>query len=474
MTIGLVVIGIVGYGFHSGDRLNTVDASLVRSAMKIKLEAFTTNLVFEGLVAEGLATDFESVWAPMDAAMGDFRSVANENKKRGALLPFRSARVDDADIEDLERKLLAFKEKAAERFTNRRISLLDDEADRDYRLAFKDLVGHMEALEGRLRRRMSMNLTLFRYSQTAMIVVCVLLTVLASILLQRFSDQQSKSYAALQAANQQLENEIVERRRSEEAVRASEERFRLLVEELKDFSNAVSHDLRAPLINLKGFSREIETALDVIRPVITEALAATDVNNKKEVTAAFYEDLPEAIDFIDAAISKMERLLNAILKLSRLERRDLLFERLDINAIVRDTLKSLGHQIKTHGVSLSVVDLPETTADRVSMEQIFTNLIGNAINYLDPGRAGVIEIGGEARPDENVFFVRDNGRGIRKSNIEKVFNIFERLGTDSVAGQGMGLAFVRALVRRHGGDVICESEYGIGSTFTFSISKRIF
>ena len=473
LTIGLVVIGIVGYGFYSGDRINTVDASLVRSSMKIKLEAFTTNLVIEGLLAEGLATDFESVWAPMDAAMRDFQSVADENKKRRALMPFRSAQVDEADIEHLERKLLAFREKAAERFTNRRISLLDDEADRVYRLAFKDLVGHMEALEDRLRRRMSRNLRLFRYSQTAMIVLCVLLTVLASILLQRFTDQRTRAYAALQAANERLENEIAERRRSEDAVRASEERFRQLAEELKDFSNAISHDLRAPLINLKGFSREIETALDVIRPAITKALEAADVNNKKKVTAAFYEDLPEAVDFIGAAISKMESLLNAILKLSRLERRELLLERLDINAVVRDTLKSLGHQIKTHGILVSVGDLPETTADRVSMEQIFTNLIGNAINYLDPGRAGEIEIGGEARLDETVFFVRDNGRGIRKPDIEKVFSIFERLGIDSVAGQGMGLAFVRALVRRHGGDVICESEYGIGSRFTFSIFKRI-
>ena len=229
LTIGLVLIGIVGYGFYSGDRINTVDASLVRSSMKIKLEASTTNLVIEGLLGVGMATDFEPVWAPMDAAMRDFRSVADESKKRRALLPFRSAEVDAADIEHLERKLLAFKEKAAERFTNRRISLFDKEADRVYRLAFNDLIKYIEALEDRLRRVMSENLTLFRYSQTAMIVLCILLTILASILLQRFTDQRSRSYAALQAANKRLEKEIAERRRSEEAARASEERFRQLV-----------------------------------------------------------------------------------------------------------------------------------------------------------------------------------------------------------------------------------------------------
>ena len=473
LTIGLVLIGIIGYGFYSGDRINTVDASLVQSSMKIKMEASTTNLVVEGLLGEGLATNFQPVWAPMDAAMRAFRAVVDESKKRRPVLPFRSASVDAADIERLESKLSAFKEKAAERFANKRISFIDDDADRVYRLAYKDLVEHLKALEDRLHRVMSRNLTLFRYSQAAMIILCFLLTVLAAILLQRFVGQRARSYAALQAANDRLENEIAERRRSEEAVRASEERFRQLVRELKDYSNAVSHDLRAPLINLKGFSREIEASLEVIRPVIAEGLAAMDGNRKKEVTTAFYEDLPEAIEFIDASIAKMERLIYAILKLSRLERRELLLEPLDINTIVGDTLKSLGHQIKTHGICLSFGTLPETRADRVSMEQIFSNLVGNAINYLDPERAGVIEIGGEGRQDENIFFVHDNGRGIEKSNVEKVFNLFDRLDADCVAGEGMGLAYVRALVRRHGGDVFCESEYGVGSKFTFSISKRI-
>ena len=118
LTIGLVLIGIVGYGFYSGDRINTVDASLVRFAMKIKLEASTTNLVIEGLLSEGLAADFEPVWAPLDAAVRDFLAVVDESKKRRAVLPFRAASVDAAGIGSLKRKLSAFKEKAAEGYAN--------------------------------------------------------------------------------------------------------------------------------------------------------------------------------------------------------------------------------------------------------------------------------------------------------------------------------------------------------------------
>jgi len=596
VAIGLVLIGIVGYGFYSGDRINTVDAALLWAAMKVRLEASTTNLVIEGLLGEGLATDFEPVWAPLDAAVRDFRSVVDESKKRRVVLPFQTAAVDAAGLENLQRRLSAFKEKAAERYADRRISLLDEESDRVYRQAFKDLVGDLEALEDHLRRVMSANLDLFRYSQAAMIVLCILLTALAAILFQRFAGRLARAYSALQATNERLKNEIIERRRSENAVRTSEERFRQLAEnimdvfwledvgatnrivylsptferwsgrrtaevyadnrifwqmvhpeererviksyrefargtgefesgfrivspdgsirwvrcrgfpirdaggrmqrvaglaqdvtgqkrkeelreqlvrELKDFSNAVSHDLRAPLINLKGFLREIEAALEVIRPVIDEALTAADEKRKKALNSAYYQDLPEAAEFIKTAVAGMERLTGAILNLSRLERRELLLERLDVNAIVRDTLKSLGHQIKARGISLSVRDLPETMADRLAMEQIFSNLVDNAVKYLDPDRAGEIEIGGEDRLDEAVFFVRDNGRGIKDADLERVFNLFERLGTDSVAGEGMGLAYVRALVRRHGGEVFCKSEVGVGSKFTFSISKRI-
>ena len=471
--IGLLMIAIVGYGFYAGDRINTVDAAMLRAAMKIKLEASTTNLVIEGLLGDGFAADFEPIWQPLDAAFRDFRSVFDESQNRLAILPLPADALDPDDIEILAAKLALFKDKAGKRFASKRISSLDEEVDIIYRQAFRDLLRDLDALEDRLRRLMADNLLFFRTSQTAMLGLCVLMAILAAFMFQRFQSARARAYSALQKANVQLETEITERKRSESAVRASEERREQLVRELKDFSNAVSHDLRAPLINLKGFSREIQAALEVIRPIIDEALAATGGNSHKEVAAAFYEDLPEAVDFIDASVSKMDRLTNAILKLARLGRRELLLEQLDMNAIVRDTLKSLGHQIKAGGIRLDVGDLPAASADRVSMEQIFSNLVGNAVNYLDPGRDAEIEISAESRLDETVFHIRDTGRGIKNDDLKKIFNMFERLGNDSVAGEGMGLAYVQALVRRHAGEIYCESEHGVGTRFTFTISKRL-
>jgi len=466
LAIGSVLVGIVGYGFYSGYRINTVDAALVRAVMKIRLEVSTTNLVIEGLLGEGLAADFEPVWNPLDAAVQNFRSVVDQSKSHITVVPFRSDAVSSADMVDLDRKLLAFKEKAKERYANKRLSFLDEEGDRVYRQAFRDLRGNLEALENRLRSVMSRNLTLFGYSQTAMIGLCILLTVIAGIVFQRFAGQRARAYDALREVNERLETEIAERRRSEE-------RLAHLVEELKDFSYAVSHDLRAPLINFKGFSKEFKAALEVIRPVIDDAVAELNGKRKQEVTAAFYEDLAEAVGFIDASVLKMERLINGVLKLSRLDRRELIPERLDMNQIVEDTLKSMAYQIKSRNIKMAVGDLPPTVADKVAMEQVFSNLLGNAINYLDPGRAGEIEITAESRLEENIFRVRDNGCGIKKADIPKIFNLFERLGRNSADGEGMGLAYVRALVRRHGGTIRCESEFGAGSTFTFTVSKGL-
>jgi len=466
LSIGLVLVGIVGYGFYSGYRINTVDAALLRAVMKIRLEASTTNLVIEGLLGEGLAADFEPVLHPLDVAVEDFRSIVHQSKHQIPLLPFHPDPISSTDMAELDARLSVFKEKAGERYTNKRRSFLDEEADRIYRQAFRDLTGELESLESRLRSTMSRNLVLFGYTQTAMIGLCILLTIAAGIVFHRFAGQRAKAYDSLQAANERLEKEIAERRRSEE-------RLSHLVDELKDFSYAVSHDLRAPLINLKGFSREFKSAFDVIRPVIDDATAELDEKRKQTVTSAFYEDLAESIGFIDTSVLKMERLINGILKLSRAGRRELILEKLDMNRIVSDTLKSLAYQVKSRNIRMITGDLPPTVADKVCMEQVFSNLLSNAINYLDPERTGEIEISGESRSDENVFHIRDNGSGIKKDDIPRIFNLFERLNRNPVEGEGMGLAYVRALVRRHGGIVRCESEYGVGSTFTFTVSKGL-
>ena len=107
------------------------------------------------------------------------------------------------------------------------------------------------------------------------------------------------------------------------------------------------------------------------------------------------------------------------------------------------------------------------------MEQVFSNLISNAIQYLSPDQTGEISIGAEHHPDETVFHVRDNGRGIQSSDLTRIFDIFQRAGAANIPGEGMGLTYTRALVRLHGGRIWCDSIVGEGSTFFFSIAVRL-
>jgi signal transduction histidine kinase len=107
------------------------------------------------------------------------------------------------------------------------------------------------------------------------------------------------------------------------------------------------------------------------------------------------------------------------------------------------------------------------------MEQIVGNLLGNAVKYLDSERAAEIEITAERGEEETVFRIRDNGRGIAREDMDKVFAPFRRVGRQDVPGEGMGLPYVQALVRRHGGRIWCESELGVGTTFSFAIPNHL-
>ena len=214
-------------------------------------------------------------------------------------------------------------------------------------------------------------------------------------------------------------------------------------EELKRFAYIVSHDLRAPLVNLKGFSAELRSALAVLHSVMDKALLHLDEEERRSAALAIEEDIPEALEFIDSSVTRMDGFINAVLKLSRVGRRELNFEPIDMNDLVQSTLDTLAHQIEERQVSVTVEPLPDIVADRTSLEQIMGNLLNNAVVYLDPNRPGKIEITAEKGERETVFHVCENGRGISEGDMDKVFAPFRRAGRQDVAGEGMGLSYVQ-------------------------------
>jgi signal transduction histidine kinase len=184
-------------------------------------------------------------------------------------------------------------------------------------------------------------------------------------------------------------------------------------------------------------------------------------------------DIPEALGFIETAVTRMDRLIEVVLQLSRLGRQELHLEPVDATSLVQDTLRTLAHQIAERQVQVHVGPLPVVQADTLALSQIFGNLLANAVAYLDPSRPGVLAITATQHPEQTVFTVQDNGRGIAAADIPYIFEPFRRVGRQDVPGEGMGLAYVQLLVRRHGGDITCQSTLGVGTTFTFSIAHRL-
>ena len=268
---------------------------------------------------------------------------------------------------------------------------------------------------------------------------------------------------ALQEAYLKLELRVKERTAELEAVN----------EELKTFAYTVSHDLRAPLVNIKGFTGELRLTLEDVQAAIEPLLSQLDEPQRQIINSAFQQDIPEATHFIDTSVNRMDSLVNAILKLSRLGRKDLDFEPVEMEPLVKNVLKSLAHQIEQKQVQIQLDTLPTVVADHTAMEQVLGNILNNAVVYLNSNRPGRIEISGQRHFNETLFQIRDNGRGIAESDRHKIFELFRRAGKQDVPGEGMGLAYVRTLVRRHGGRIWFESQPDAGTTFFFTIPHNL-
>jgi PAS domain S-box-containing protein len=265
--------------------------------------------------------------------------------------------------------------------------------------------------------------------------------------------------------------DISESKRAEEKLQHYSAELAEVNEELRRFTNIVSHDLRAPLVSLKGFSTELRQSIDALRESEEELLANLPESKRAAVAEALKETIPEDLGFIESSVTRMDHLTVALLQLSRAGRREFHMEELDAGALLQETVGSLGHQIASRHIVVEIGPLPRITSDRAAIEQIFGNLLDNAIKYLDPERPGRIEVSAEETADTDLFRVVDNGRGIAEDDMDKVFAPFRRAGAQDVPGEGMGLAFVKALLHRLGGRIECHSQFGVGTTFSFTLPR---
>jgi signal transduction histidine kinase len=249
--------------------------------------------------------------------------------------------------------------------------------------------------------------------------------------------------AELSEANEQLQNQIGERRQAEEALRIRNR-------ELESFVYMASHDLRTPLVGVEGFARLLE----------------------EDYAERLDADGREYLSRVRANVADMDDLLSDLLELSRVTSREEPKEMVSVAEVVAQSLQQLGHMIDDAGAEVIVPqDLPTVCASPTRLRQVFANLIANGIKFSREDVAPRVEIAWEKLPDGYRFLVKDNGIGIPEKYREQIFELFTRLKDKDVSGTGIGLGIVQRIVEGHEGKVGVDSTMGEGSTFWFTLPR---
>ncbi len=246
------------------------------------------------------------------------------------------------------------------------------------------------------------------------------------------------------------------------------------------FVYSVSHDLRSPLVNLQGFSKELGLIGDDLKRLIDAEGVPDPVRQKARVMIE--GEMGESIGFIRSAVTRLGAIIDALLRLSRVGRVEYRRQEVEVGPIVARVVSALRGTIGSKQVAVSVEGLPAALGDATAVEQIFANLIGNALNYLDPGRPGRVVVKSVAPdpatapapalgPNMVVFAVEDNGLGIPDRYRDKIFTAFQRLHGDIAKGEGIGLALTRRVVERLDGRIWFASAEGRGTTFFVALPR---
>jgi signal transduction histidine kinase len=233
--------------------------------------------------------------------------------------------------------------------------------------------------------------------------------------------------------------------------------------ELESIISFISHDLRTPLVNIKGFSSELKRDCATAYKLLENIELPHE--HKNTLAKIFEKYVPESINFIQTSTEFMNNIVTSLVQVARAGIAAVNPEKLDMNVIVETVIKMLETKIKQSSAQIVVEKLPCCIGDKTQITQAITNLIDNAIKYRDPSRGARIRIRGAVSDQQAIYCVEDNGIGIDPRHYDEIFDMFFRLHDKTIGGEGIGLCMVKRMVDRNDGRIWVESQVGAGSKF---------
>ncbi len=261
-------------------------------------------------------------------------------------------------------------------------------------------------------------------------------------------NKMTESLKKVTASRDELDREVTVRKRAEEQLLKSNVELTAVNDELEAFSYSVSHDLRAPLRGIDGFSQRLLT----------------------KYTDEFDEKGRHYLERVRAGCLRMGQLIDDLLQLSRVTRSKMKHENVDLSIIAHKIALELKESKLKREVEFVIEDGLRTRGDTHLLRQVLENLLGYAWKYTSKNASAKIEFSTVEHNGKQAFFVRDNGVGFEMNYVDKLFGAFQRLHLESeFPGTGIGLATVKRIIFRHGGEVWAEGEVGKGATFYFAL-----
>jgi len=237
----------------------------------------------------------------------------------------------------------------------------------------------------------------------------------------------------------------------EDNVKKRTEELNQAINDLESFAYSISHDLRAPLRHIKGFTELLKNRIEPI------------LNNESK----------KYLNNIINSSKYMEELITDLLAFSRMGRAKINYNKINLNQLIKEAINIFENDIKERSIKININSLPVITGDYSLIKQAIINFLSNAIKYTRLTKQAIIEIGDLSNKDEFIFYIKDNGIGFNNKYTDKIFEVFQRLHIkEQFEGTGIGLAIVKKIISKHRGKVWAEGKINKGATFYFSLPKK--